>query len=485
MNLEIPYHLENYIGGNLIAPLSGRFMDGINPATGEVFCQIPDSDERDIEAAVHAAEKAFPAWSVTPVEERFRILNRIAELIDAHLAELALAETNDNGKPLWLSKKVDIPRASANFRFFATGIMHFASESHNMEDKAVNYTLRQPIGIVGCISPWNLPLYLFTWKIAPAIAAGNCVLAKPSEVTPVTAFLLSKICKAAGLPDGVLNIIHGTGPKAGEAIVSHPSVKAISFTGSTKAGERIAAIAAPKFKKLSLELGGKNPAIIFADGNWDKMLDETIRSSFSNQGEICLCGSRIIVEESVYDKFKKDFIEKTKQLKVGDPLNEDSKQGAIVSKIHYEKILRCIDTARQEGGKLLCGGKAIKLEGRCSNGYFIEPTVIEGLGPNCQTNQEEIFGPVVTLQSFKTENEALQLANATTYGLAATVWTQDISKANRVAAKLESGIIWINCWLLRDLRTPFGGMKNSGVGREGGWEALRFFTESKNVCIQL
>ncbi|HEU4858724.1 MAG TPA: aldehyde dehydrogenase [Chitinophagaceae bacterium] len=485
MKLEIPYHLENYIGGNLIASLGGKFIDNINPATGEVYGQIPDSNEKDVTAGVHAAQKAFSAWSVTPVEERFRILNRIAELIDANLDELALAETNDNGKPLWLSKSVDIPRASANFRFFATGIMHFATESHNMEDKAVNYTLRQPIGIVGCISPWNLPLYLFTWKIAPAIAAGNCVLAKPSEVTPVTAFLLSKICKEAGLPDGVLNIIHGTGPNAGEAIVSHADVKAISFTGSTRAGERIAGIAAPKFKKLSLELGGKNPSIIFSDCDWNKMITETIRSSFSNQGEICLCASRVLVEESVYEKFKREFVEKTKQLAIGDPLNENTKQGAIVSKAHYEKILRCIEKAKQEGGKLLCGGNAVKLEGRCANGFFIQPTVIEGLGPECQTNQEEIFGPVVTLQSFKTEEEGLQLANATSYGLAATIWTQDISKANRVAAKVESGIIWVNCWLLRDLRTPFGGMKNSGVGKEGGWEALRFFTESKNVCIQL
>jgi aminomuconate-semialdehyde/2-hydroxymuconate-6-semialdehyde dehydrogenase len=477
--------LENYIGGNLIGPLSGKFIDNINPATGEVYGQIPDSNEKDIEVAVHAAQKAFPFWSVTPVEQRFKILNRIAELIDDNLDTLALAETNDNGKPLWLSKQVDIPRASANFRFFATGIMHFATESHNMEDKAVNYTLRHPIGIVGCISPWNLPLYLFTWKIAPALAAGNCVLAKPSEVTPVTAFLLSKICKEAGLPDGVLNIIHGTGVGAGEAIVSHPAVKAISFTGSTRAGERIASIAAPKFKKLSLELGGKNPAIIFADGNWEKMMHDTIRSSFSNQGEICLCGSRILIEENVYDKFKQEFVERAKALTVGDPLDEKSKQGAIVSKVHYEKILRCIETAKQEGGKILCGGNAVKVEGRCANGFFIQPTVIEGLGPNCKTNQEEIFGPVVTLQSFKTEEEALQLANATDYGLAATIWTNDISKANRVAAKVESGIIWINCWLLRDLRTPFGGMKNSGVGREGGWEALRFFTEAKNVCIDL
>jgi len=491
MKLEIPYHLENYIGGNLIGPLSGNFIDNFNPATGEVVGQIPDSNEKDINIAVESAKKAFPAWSVSPVEQRFRILNRIAELIEENLDELAIAETNDNGKPLWLAKQVDIPRASSNFRFFATGIMHFATESHNMEDKVVNYTLRQPIGIVGCISPWNLPLYLFTWKIAPALAAGNCVIAKPSEVTPVTAFLLSKICKEAGLPDGVLNIVHGTGAVTGEAIVKHPDVKAISFTGSTKAGERIASLAAPKFKKLSLELGGKNPNIIFADvynnqESWKKMLFNTIRSSFANQGEICLCGSRILIEESIYEKFKTDFIDWiNKGLKVGDPLEEESKQGAIVSKVHFDKIIRCIDTAKQEGGKILCGGKAVKLEGRCANGFFIEPTVIEGLGPNCQTNQEEIFGPVVTLQTFKSEEESIELANATEYGLAAVIWTNDISRGNRVAAKVESGIIWINCWLLRDLRTPFGGVKNSGVGREGGWEALKFFTEAKNICIEL
>jgi aminomuconate-semialdehyde/2-hydroxymuconate-6-semialdehyde dehydrogenase len=485
MNLEIPYHLENYIGGNLIGPLSGNFIDNINPATGETSGQIPDSNEKDVNAAVAAAEKAFSSWSITGTEERFKILNKIAELIDENAEILAVAETNDNGKPLWLSKKVDIPRASANFRFFATGIMHFAAESHHMEEKAVNYTLRQPIGIVACISPWNLPLYLFTWKIAPALAAGNCVIAKPSEVTPVTAFLLSKICREAGLPAGVLNIIHGTGSGAGESIVKHPLVKAISFTGSTRAGERIASIAAPKFKKLSLELGGKNPNVIFADCNWEKMMKTTLQSSFSNQGEICLCGSRILIEESVYEKFKKEFLEYTRQLTVGDPLKENSRQGAIVSKVHFEKIMHCIDIAKKEGGKILCGGNPVNPGGRCGNGFFIQPTVIEGLDQQCQTNQEEIFGPVVTIQPFKTEEEALAMANATQYGLAATIWTQDISKANRVAAKLESGIIWINCWLLRDLRTPFGGLKNSGVGREGGWEALRFFTEAKNICIEL
>ncbi len=485
MNLNIPYHLENYIGGLFIGPLSGQFIDGINPATGEVFCQVPDSKEKDIELAVNAAKKVYPQWSVTPAEERFKILNRIATLIDENLDELALAETTDNGKPLWLSKRVDIPRASANFRFFATGIMHFAAESHTMEDKAINYTIRQPIGVVGCISPWNLPLYLFTWKIAPALAAGNCVIAKPSEVTPVTAFLLGKICKEAGLPEGVLNIVHGKGDTTGEAIIKHPSIKAISFTGSTKAGARIASIAAPVFKKLSLELGGKNPNIIFADCNWDKMMKTTIQSSFSNQGQICLCGSRILIEESVYEQFKSEFVEKVKKLTVGDPLNESSKQGALVSKQHFEKVKAAIETAKEEGGNILCGGNVVKLNDRCANGFFVEPTVIEGLGCECKTNTEEIFGPVVTLQKFKSEEEALALANACDYGLSATIWTQDISKANRVASKVEAGIIWVNCWLLRDLRTPFGGIKNSGVGREGGWEALRFFTEAKNVCVEI
>lgn len=485
MNLSIPYHLENFIGGSHIGPLSGKFIDGINPATGEIFCQTPDSNEKDVEVAVIAAKKALAQWSATPTEERFKILNRIASLIEEHADEIALAETTDNGKPLWLSKKVDIPRASANFQFFATGIMHFASESHTMQDKAINYTLRQPLGVVGCISPWNLPLYLFTWKIAPALAAGNCVIAKPSEVTPVTAFLLSHICKEAGLPDGVLNIVHGKGGTTGEAIIKHPEIKAISFTGSTRAGMRIASIAAPMFKKLSLELGGKNPNIIFADCNWKKMLKTTIQSSFSNQGQICLCGSRIIIEENIYDQFKKEFVEQVKQLKIGDPLEETSQQGALVSQQHFEKVMNAIGVAKEEGGIILCGGNALKMEGRCANGYFVEPTVIEGLGCECQTNTEEIFGPVVTLQKFKAEDEALDLANACNYGLSATIWTQDISRANRVAAKVDAGIVWVNCWLLRDLRTPFGGIKNSGVGREGGWEALRFFTEAKNICVEI
>jgi aminomuconate-semialdehyde/2-hydroxymuconate-6-semialdehyde dehydrogenase len=485
MNLSNYQSIQNYIGGEFVEPLSSVYLQNINPATGEVFGQIPNSNSHDVDAAVAAAEKAFPSWSVSTPEFRFKILNRIAELIDEHLDEIALAETTDNGKPLWLSKRVDIPRASSNFRFFATAIMHFSTDSHVMEDKAINYTVRQPVGIVGCISPWNLPLYLFTWKIAPALAAGNCVIAKPSEVTPLSSYLLSKICNEAGLPDGVLNILHGDGPSCGSAIVAHPKIKAISFTGSTRAGEQIASVAAPMFKKLSLELGGKNPNVIFADCDWDKMMRTTVQSSFSNQGQICLCGSRILIHKSIYEKFKAEFIERIKKLTVGDPLQEASKQGAVVSKVHFDKVMNCIAVAKEEGGTILLGGEAVTPEGRCANGYFIQPTIIEGLGAHCKTNMEEIFGPVVTLQTFETEEEALALANASNYGLASTIWTQDIARANRVALKINTGIVWINCWLLRDLRTPFGGMKNSGVGREGGWEALRFFTETKNVCVEL
>jgi len=485
MNLQAPAEIANYINGDFHKPVNGKYLDNINPATGAVYSRTPDSDHEDVSNAVDAAKQAFEGWSTTPAEDRFKVLNRIAELIDEHLDALALAETNDNGKPLWLSKKVDIPRASSNFRFFATGIMHLSTESHSMEGRAINYTLRQPIGIVGCISPWNLPLYLFTWKIAPALAAGNCVIAKPSEVTPMTGYLLSLICREAGLPNGVLNILHGTGPDCGSAMVKHPDIKAISFTGSTRAGKDIAATAAPMFKKLSLELGGKNPNIIFADCDWEKMMRTTVQSSFANQGQICLCGSRVLVEESIYEKFKEEFVARVRKLTVGDPLEEQTKQGAVVSKVHFDKVMGCIELAKAEGGTILCGGEAVTPVGRCSDGYFIQPTVVEGLQAHCRTNMEEIFGPVVTLQSFKTEEEALQLANASDYGLSATIWTQDVSRANRVAAKVHSGVLWVNCWLLRDLRTPFGGFKNSGVGREGGWEALRFFTEPKNVCIEL
>lgn len=484
MNLETPQHLQNYINGSFMPPASGQYLDNVNPATGLVYSQVPNSNEQDVQLAVEAAREAFPEWKNTKLNERFRLLNKIADLIEANHDALALAETTDNGKPLWLSKAVDIRRAAENFRFFATAIMQFSNESHSMPGEALNYTLRQPLGIVGCISPWNLPLYLFSWKIAPALAAGNCVIAKPSEVTPLTGYLLAQIAQEAGLPNGVLNILHGTGPDCGAAMVRHPEIKAISFTGSTRAGKEIASVAAPMFKKISLELGGKNPNIIFADCNWEKMMKTTVQSSFSNQGEICLCGSRILVEESIYEKFKTELMERAKRIRVGDPLEESSKMGAMVSKVHFDKVMGCIELAKQEGGKILTGGNAVHPEGRCANGYFIEPTIIEGLGPDCRTNMEEIFGPVVSLQSFKTEEEALELANCSHYGLSATIWTENLNRAHKIAAEVESGIIWVNCWLLRDLRTPFGGMKQSGLGREGGMHALEFVTEPKNVCIK-
>ncbi len=474
--------IHNYINGALTPPLSGNYMDGYDPASGEVYSQVPDSDASDVEAAVEAAEAAFAEWAATSIDERSRIMMRIADLIEENLDDLAKAESLDNGKPIWLAKRVDIPRASSNMRFFAQAITQFSTQAHEMTN-AINYTLRQPLGVVGTISPWNLPLYLFTWKIAPAIAAGNCVVAKPSEVTPMSAFLLSEICMAAGLPKGVLNIVHGDGLKVGAELTKHPKVKAISFTGSTRVGAEIAKVAAPVFKKVSLEMGGKNPNIIFADCDYNKMLKTTMRSSFANQGQICLCGSRIYVEETIYEKFKADFVERTKALKVGHPADETSRMGAIVSKPHYEKILSCIEFAKEEGGKILTGGEAIFPKGY-EKGYYIAPTIIEGLPNNCRTNQEEIFGPVVTIMPFKTEEEALELANGTNYGLSSTVWTENLSRANRFAKNLHAGIVWVNTWLLRDLRTPFGGVKSSGVGREGGFEALRFFTEPKNVCIQ-
>jgi aminomuconate-semialdehyde/2-hydroxymuconate-6-semialdehyde dehydrogenase len=475
----------NYINGELLSPLIDEFMDNVDPSTGEVYSLCPDSSSEDVELAYEAAAAAFPHWSGLPANERSKIMLRIANLIEKNTHELALAESIDQGKPLWLAKHGEIPRAQSNMHFFATAIEHFASEAHPMGDHALNYTLRTPIGVVGCISPWNLPLYLFTWKIAPAMAAGNCVVAKPSEVTPMTAYLFSKICIEAGLPKGVLNIVHGLGPKVGSAMVSHPKITAISFTGGTKTGAEIARVAAPMFKKLSLELGGKNPTLIFADCDFEKTVKETVRASFTNQGEICLCGSRIYVERAIYDKFKEAYIQQVNKLKVGDPLLDETKVGAIASKLHFDKVLSYIELAKEEGGTILTGGKSVAVEGRCANGYFIAPTVIEGLGHLCRTNQEEIFGPVVTIQPFDTEVEVLEMANSTPYGLACSVWTENLTKAHRVAGAMKSGIVWINCWLLRDLRTPFGGMKQSGVGREGGWEALKFFTEAKNVCIKI
>lgn len=476
--------IANYIDGQLVAPNGGAYLDNINPATGDVYSKLPDSDETDVNAAVDAAKRAFPSWSNTPADERSTCMLRVAQVIEDNLEKFAAAECDDNGKPLWLARSVDIPRAIKNLRFFATAILHTRSDLHETDGQAINYTLRRPRGVAGLISPWNLPLYLFTWKIAPAIATGNTAVGKPSEVTPMTAHLLAEACIEAGLPPGVLNIVHGLGAKAGAALVSHPDVPTISFTGGTVTGREIARTAAPMFKKYSLELGGKNSNIVFADADLAKAVGECVRAAFANQGQICLCGSRLFVERPIYDQFLEHFVAIAKSLTVGDPRAADTKIGALVSKAQHEKVNSYIDLAREEGGTILCGGGPPKdLPERCRDGYFVAPTVIGGLDHMCRVNQEEIFGPVVSIMPFDNDDAVIEMANSTPYGLSASIWTQHLSRAHRVAEQLQAGTVWINCWLLRDLRVPFGGVKQSGVGREGGDEALRFFTEPKNVCV--
>ena len=478
-------NIRNYIDGAFSDPVGGQFLDNIDPSTGNAYGLIPRSQAADVDLAVAAAKAAFPAWSSLSAAERSSWLMNVSNAIDAKLDTLALAESKDNGKPLKLATAVDIPRARDNFKFYATAILHDAYETHDMGVDGFNYTLRQPIGVAGCISPWNLPLYLFSWKIAPALAAGNTVVAKPSEVTPATAYLLSEILDEIGFPKGVLNIVHGLGAEVGASIVAHNDTNIISFTGGTQTGKAISSVAAPMFKKISLELGGKNANVIFDDCDFEDAVNTSVRSSFANQGQICLCGSRIYVQRGIYEKFKAAFLERVNGLTVADPLSDKARMGAVVSKEHMEKVLSYIELAKEEGGTLLTGGHRVQLDGRCERGYFIAPTVFENLPPGCRTNQEEIFGPVVTLTPFDTEEEAMAMANGTAYGLAATIWTSDLKTAHRMAAGLHAGIIWVNCWLLRDLRTPFGGVKQSGVGREGGFEALRFFTEPKNICIKL
>ena len=477
--------LTNFINGKFTQPKTEEYLDVFEPATGQVYSKVPNSSSTDIDVAFQAANAAFPGWSELTVTDRSQYLHKIAELLEHQLDDFANYESRDTGKPVTLAQSVDIPRAIANFRFFGEYGPTFKFNSELNSDQSENKVVHAPLGVVGCISPWNLPLYLFTWKIAPALMAGNTVLAKPSEITPYTAYKLGEICEDANLPAGVLNIIHGQGITAGDALINHKGVQAISFTGGTATGKIIAQKTAASFKKLSLEMGGKNPAIIFTDCNYNKMLETVVQSSFSNQGQICLSSSRILIQTEIFQQFKKDFIRKVNKLIVGDPQDHESNLGAVSSKNHFEKIMNYIELAEKEGGNILLGGKAVKLNGRCKKGWFIEPTIIEGLTNTAKTNQEEIFGPVVTLIPFNDEEDAIQIANESDYGLSATIWTEDKERATRVSNQVEAGVIWVNCWLVRDLRTPFGGMKQSGMGREGGSEALRFFTEQKNVCTSI
>lgn len=477
--------IQNYIGGELVDTIDGKTLTNFEPATGAPTTTIPASTAEDVDRAVAAAQKAFPTWSALTINERSAMLRKLSSIIEDNLSELALAESIDNGKPIDVCRSIDIPRAAYNFRFYADAITQFSGESYITSSSTINYVRHDPIGVVACISPWNLPLYSFTWKIAPALAAGNCVVAKPSEVTPLTAYLFSQLCQEAGLPPGVLNIVHGTGAEVGTRISEHPAIRAITFTGSTVTGEKIAAIAAPQFKKLALEMGGKNPTVVFEDCDFDRTVNEVVRAAFSNQGQICLCGSRVFIHKNIFDSFVAAMVQKTKALKIGDPLLSGTQQGAVVSKAQFEKVLGYIELAKKEGGAILCGGEAAKVAGRCEKGWFVQPTLISGLPNQCRTNQEEIFGPVATVMPFTTESEVTAMANDVKYGLSASVFTQDISRAHRMAKNIHSGIVWINTWMNRDLRTPFGGIKESGMGREGGMEALHFFTEPKTVCVHI
>jgi len=475
----------NYVGGEFSPAQGGEWLADEDPARAKRLAEVPRSRAVDVEAAAEAAGSARRgAWGRASVEERADLLDAVADAIEARLEEFALLESLDTGKPVSLARSVDIPRAVANFRFFAGAVRHQSTDCHAMET-ALNYTLRRPVGTFGLITPWNLPLYLLSWKTAPALAMGNAVVAKPSEMTPLTAAALAEVFAGLDAPAGCFNLVHGLGPEVGQAIVEHPAIGGISFTGGTATGKAVAATAAPMFKKLSLELGGKNPSVVFADCDLEAAVPGVLRAAFANQGQVCLCGSRVLVERGVFDEFTAAFVEAARAMRPGDPQAAGTSFGALVSAAHRDKVEGYARLAEEEGGEVLCGGKRPDLGGELAAGAFFEPTVVRGLAPTSRCATEEIFGPVVTLHPFEDEAEALAIANGVRYGLAASVWTRDLSRAHRFSEALESGMVWVNTWLLRDLRVPFGGMKDSGVGREGGRHSLEFFSESRNICIQL
>ena len=487
MKLDHLSEVLNYIGGERVPSVSGKTIDNHEPATGKTLGTLPASEAADVDKAVSSAKQALGSWGQLSPEVRGFHMEKLAQGIEENLDAFARAESIDNGKPIAVSKSLDIPRAAANLRFFAGAARFQHEEAFRTRlpgDDLLNVTVSRPVGVAGCISPWNLPLYLFTWKIAPALAAGCTIVGKPSEVTPVTADLLAKVAIDVGFPPGVLNIVHGTGPDTGSAIVGHPDVPAISFTGGTSTGAMIASQAAPSFKKTLLELGGKNPTIIMDDANVEAAVEGAFRAAYSNQGQICLCGSRILVHESLIDEVADRLKKRISEMAVGDPLEESTMMGALVSGAHRDKVEACLQTAREEGGEFLTGGERISPEGRCSEGYFLSPALIRGLPHSAQTNQQEIFGPVATLTPFANEEEALHLANDVRYGLSASLWTTNVDRALRMSEKIEAGTVWVNTWMKRDLRTVFGGVKDSGLGREGGSESLRFFQEPTNICLR-
>lgn len=477
--------LKNFINGEYVDPREGRYFEKMSPITGKKIYDLPDSTEVDVVQAIKAAHEAFPEWSKTKAVERSRILNRIADLVEKNIDEFAMAETQDVGKTLSLSKNMDISRVVWNFRFFASAILMKHEMATDMDGEAINYVLRQPVGVAGLIAPWNLPLYLLSWKIAPALACGNTVVCKPSEYTSKTAYLLGRVLNEAGLPKGVCNMIFGKGDPSGSCLVQHPGVPLISFTGGTVTGQKIQAMAAPHMKRLSLELGGKNATIILKDADLSKIMPQIVRASFLNQGEICLCGSKVLVQEDIYKEFIAEFVKQVEAIKVGDPTDPENFMGPLVSKAHYDKVTSLIEVAKKDGGKILTGGGRPELKGELQGGYFLRPTVIDDLTHCSEIHQTEIFGPVVTVNSFKYAHEAVKWANNSPYGLSASVWTKNLTQAHKVAADLKVGTVWINTWLHRDLRVPFGGQKASGIGREGGEHSFEFFTESKTVCVHL
>jgi len=474
--------LSNYIGGRFVEHDGPDWMDVLEPATGTRFARLPLSNSRDVEAAVAAAREAQPGWATLSIDERASWLDAIADSLESSFDKIARVESRDTGKPISLARLVDANRSVTNFRFFAGLLRDQEQETFEMDD-ATNYVVNRPVGVGALITPWNLPLYLLSWKVAPAIGMGNAVVCKPSELTPMTADLLMRVIDDVGLPKGVVNLVHGDGAGAGSSLVAHPDVDLVSFTGGTSTGEKVAVSAAPTFKKVSLELGGKNSSIVFADCDMEKTIAGVVRSGFLNQGQVCLCGSRVLVENSIYDEFERRFVESVEQMRIGDPSDDSTDLGALISKEHLQKVQGYVDLAIAEGGDILTGGEPCLPSG-FEGGNWMAPTIIGGLSPESRCSTEEIFGPVVTLHRFDSEEEAVEIANCTRYGLAGSVWTSDLERGKRVSEAMETGMVWINTWLHRDLRVPFGGIKDSGVGREGGKWSLGFFSEAMNICVK-